>query len=145
MNEKLGLPLMVMPQIVARLILALFALSIGLTGCAKPSNEQLIAKQLALDADKKRQYDHVFFNEIWLWRETSWRYGQPPSGAKRQKEFEAMAEQGYLPAYVALKMFDFEKQTKAPDSAAFALLRQAADAGDVSSACALYRFGRGTI
>ncbi len=48
-----------------------------------------------------------------------------------------MAEQGYLPAYVALKMFDFDKQTKSPDAPAFDLLRQAADAGDVSSACAL--------
>ena len=48
-----------------------------------------------------------------------------------------MAEQGYLPAYVALKMFDFEKQTKSANASAFNLLRQAADAGDVSSSCAL--------
>lgn len=108
-----------------------------LAGCASTSNEQLIKKQLALSAEKKLQYDRVFFNEIWLWNQTSWRYGQPPSGPKRQKEFEAMAKQGYLPAYVALKMFNFAEQKKAPDAAAFSLLRQAADAGDVSAACAL--------
>lgn len=114
----------------------LFTLAIGLVGCASTNNEQLVKKQLALSTEQKLKYDRVFFNEIDLWNQTSWRYGAP-SGAKRQKEFEAMAEQGYLPAYVALKMFDFEKQTKSPDAAAFKLLRQAADAGDVSSACAL--------
>lgn len=116
---------------------ALFVLSIGLVGCASTNNEQLIKKQFALSAEQKLQYDRVFFNEIWLWNQTSWHYGAAPSGPKRKKEFESMAEQGYLPAYVALKMFDFEKQAKAPDAAAFKLLRQAADAGDVSSACAL--------
>lgn len=115
----------------------LFIFSIGLVGCASTNNEQLIKKQLSLSVEQKLKFDRVFFNEIWFWNQTSWRYGEPPSGQKRQKEFEAMAEQGYLPAYVALKMFDFEKQTKSPDATAFKLLRQAADAGDVSSACAL--------
>lgn len=118
------------------LILLLLAVLICLTGCAS-NNELLIKNQLALSDEQKLQFDRVFFNEIWLWDQTSWHYGATPSGPKRQKEFESMAEQGYLPAYVALKMFDFEKQTKAPDKQAFELLRQAADAGDVSSACAL--------
>jgi len=109
---------------------------VGLAGCASSNNEQLIKNQLAMDSQQKLEFDRVFFNEIWLWNQNSWRYGIP-SNAKRQKEFEVMAAQGYLPAYVALKMFDFEKQTKSPDTAAFKLLRQAADAGDVSSACAL--------
>jgi uncharacterized membrane protein YwzB len=118
------------------IVLVLLCISIVFEGCASTTNEQLVKKQLALGADRRFQFDQVFFNEIWLWNQTSWRYGNP-SGAKRQKEFEAMAEQGYLPAYVALKMFDFEKLTKKPDAAAFNLLRQAADAGDVSAACAM--------
>jgi hypothetical protein len=117
-------------------LLALLVLATGLSGCVSTSNDLLIKNQLALSAEQKLKFDRVFFNEIDLWNQTSWRYGKP-SGAKRQKEFEAMAEQGYLPAYVALKMFDFEEQTKSPDAAAFKLLREAADAGDVSSACAL--------
>ena len=108
-----------------------------LVGCAATGNEDSIKKQLALTPEQKLQFDRVFFNEIWLWNQTSWRYGNPPSGPKRQKEFESMAAQGYLPAYVALKMFNFDKKTKRPDKAAFELLRQAADAGDVSSTCAL--------
>lgn len=119
-----------------QLLFAILALSVALVGCTSTNNEQLIKKQLAISAEQKLKFDQVFFNEIDLWNQTSWRYGAP-SGAKRQKEFEAMAKQGYLPAYVALKMFDFENQTKSPDAAAFKLLRQAADAGDVSSACAL--------
>lgn len=117
-------------------IIFLLIWTFGLSGCVSGNNEQLIERQLTLDVQKKRQFDEVFFNEIWLWNQTSRRYGKP-SGAKRQIEFEAMAEQGYLPAYVALKMFDFEKPSKSPDAAAFSLLRQAADAGDVSSSCAL--------
>lgn len=101
------------------------------------ANDDLVSRQLALSAEQKLKFDRVFFNEIWLWNQHSWHYGDPPSGAKRQREFEAMAAQGYLPAHVALQMFDFANQTKHPDKAAFELLRRAADAGDVSSACAL--------
>jgi len=109
-----------------------------LGGCAGTAKEEsLIKRQTALTDSQRLEFDRVFFNEIWLWNQTSWRYGEPPSGLKRQKEFESMAAQGYLPAYAALKMFDFEKQTKHPDKAAFELLRRAADVGDVSSTCAL--------
>lgn len=121
---------------VARACGMIIAAVVLLTGCAGANDATRIEQQLALSPAQKLEYDRVFFNEIWSWNQITWRYGNP-SGAKRQKEFEAMAAKGYLPAHVALQMFDFSQGTKSPDAAAFALLRAAADAGDVSSACAL--------
>lgn len=116
-------------------IIIVFAAAM-LAGCASWSDAEKIQRQLTLSPAQKLDYDRVFFNEIWSWNQTTWRYGDP-SGAKRQREFEAMAANGYLPAHVALQMFNFANGTKAPDASAFELLRAAAEAGDISSACAL--------
>ena len=48
-----------------------------------------------------------------------------------------MAQDGYLPAYVALRVFSFREGTRFADKAALQLLRDAAEKGDVSAMCAM--------
>ncbi len=97
----------------------------------------------ALTAERRRQYDVVFFNEIEIWNLSGNRYttsASPTSNEifeKRSAEFTSMASDGYLPAYVALRLADLTRGELHSDPEALDLLIGAAEAGDLSAMCAL--------
>lgn len=110
-----------------------------LTGCARdelPPFDYEKAKQLS--PEKRREYDVVFFNQVVVWNMNSNRYGSDPraSSVGRVTEFKRMAADGYLPAYVALRLLDIEHGRERNDPEAVAMLVKAAEEGDASAMCA---------
>lgn len=121
---------------------ALFiSLTLGLlAGCARaelPPFDYEKAKQLS--PEKHREYDVVFFNQVVVWNMNSNRYGSDPraSSVGRVAEFKRMAADGYLPAYVALRLLDIEQGRERNDPEAVTMLVKAAEEGDASAMCAL--------
>ncbi|HZW23945.1 MAG TPA: hypothetical protein VFF26_00520 [Gallionella sp.] len=109
-----------------------------LTGCARdelPPFDYEKAKQLS--SEKRREYDVVFFNQVVVWNMNSNRYGSDPraSPVGRVMEFKRMAADGYLPAYVALRLLDIEQGRERNDPEAVAMLVKAAEDGDASAMC----------
>lgn len=96
------------------------------------------ARASQLSAEKRRQYDAVFFNEIAIWNMSSNRYGPDvmASSAARKADFKRMAEDGYLPAYVALRLLNIVRGVELEDKEALDMLVKAAEEGDVSAMCA---------
>ncbi|MDP1634504.1 MAG: hypothetical protein Q8L69_07455, partial [Gallionellaceae bacterium] len=98
-----------------RMFLTLFlmpALCVFLPGCARadlPPFDHEKAKQLS--PEKRREYDVVFFNEVVVWNMNSNRYGKGVNDSLvgRIAEFRRMAGDGYLPAYVALRLLDIDR------------------------------------
>lgn len=87
--------------------------------------------------EKRRQYDQLFFNEMETWNMNSTRYGLDSPGKKREHDFRNMAADGYLPAYVAVRIFGFEGGYVFSDTEAYKILMQAAEKGTGSERCAL--------
>ena len=115
------------------------ALSVFLSSCARaelPAFDYEKAKQLS--SEKRREYDVIFFNEVVIWNLNSNRYGSGvmDSNIGRETEFEHMAGDGYLPAYVALRLLDILRGNELNDPEALAMLLKAADGGDASAMCA---------
>lgn len=116
---------------------------------APPSFDYEKAKQLS--PEKRREYDVIFANEMAIWTSNSNRYideyldTHPEEQARlagfqykrRHEELSAMAADGYLPAYAALRLFDIRKGREMKDSVALKLLMDAADKGDVSAMCGM--------
>lgn len=110
-----------------------------MTGCAR---DELLpfdyekAKQFS--PEKRREYDVVFFNEIAVWNMNSNRYSQIPGAPfiERDAEFRRMAADGYLLAYVALRLLDIKTGSERNDPEALAMLLKAANEGDASAMCA---------
>lgn len=131
-----------MKRYLKRLFLTLLlapALCAFLSGCARadlPPFDYEKAKQLS--PEKRRAYDVVFFNEVVVWNMNSNRYGSGigASNIGRDAEFRRMAEAGYLPAYVALRLLDIVRGNELDDPEAVAMLLKAADEGDASAMCA---------
>lgn len=102
-------------------------------------------KARQLSPEKRRQFDLVFFNELAIWDLNSNRYAQRAqrgaSGStslkERSEEFGAIAKEGFLPAHVALRLFDIEHGRPIHDSKAIDVLIDSAERGDVSSMCAV--------
>lgn len=94
------------------------------------------AKQLS--PEKRREYDVIFFNEVVVWNLNSNRYGKGigDSNIGRDAEFRRMAGDGYLPAYVALRLLDIVRGNERDDPEAVAMLLKAAEEGDASAMCA---------
>lgn len=92
----------------------------------------------ALTPEKRQQYDLLFFNEMETWNMNSSRYGLDSFGQKREQEFRRMAADGYLPAYVAVRIFVFEEGNVIPDKKAYDMLLRAAEQGSGSERCALF-------
>jgi TPR repeat protein len=93
----------------------------------------------ALTLEKRQQYDLLFFNEMETWNSNSVRYGLEGFGTKREQDFRRMAANGYLPAYVAVRIFGFEGGYVFSDAKAYEMLLQAAESGTGSERCALFR------
>lgn len=115
------------------------ALCVFLSSCARadlPPFDYEKAKQLSLE--KHREYDVIFFNEVVIWNMNSNRYGSDTGASNigRDVEFRRMAGDGYLPAYVALRLLDIVRGNELDDPEALAMLLKAADAGDASAMCA---------
>ncbi len=115
------------------------ALCAFMSGCAHadlPPFDYEKAKHLSIE--KHREYDVIFFNEVVVWNMNSNRYGSRPedSSIGRDAEFRGMAEAGYLPAYVALRLLDIRRGSERNDPKAVAMLLKAAEAGDASAMCA---------
>lgn len=125
-----------------RLCMGMFLLVLmlmPLTGCARadlPPFDHEKAKQLT--PEKRREYDVIFFNQVEVWNMNSNRYGSDPraSSVGRVAEFRRMAADGYLPAYVALRLLDIEEGRYRNDPEAVAMLEKAAEEGDASAMCA---------
>ncbi|MFH2139225.1 MAG: hypothetical protein ABII63_00355 [Pseudomonadota bacterium] len=119
----------------------LFALLLfPLLGCARdelPSFDSQKAAQLS--PEKRREYDVIFFNEIAVWNMNSNRYSQAPGAPfiERDAEFRRMAADGYLPAYVALRLLNIKRGSERNDPEAVAILVKAAEDGDASAMCAI--------
>lgn len=108
------------------------------------------AKKLTLE--KRHEYDVIFANEMDIRDSNSNRYideflaTHPEEQAKqigshyqrRYEEVSAMAADGYLPAYVALRLFDIRKGRRIEDVAALKMLMNAGAQGDVSAMCAFF-------
>lgn len=97
------------------ILLLVPALCALLPGCARadfPPFDHEKAKQLS--PEKRRAYDVIFFNEVVVWNMNSNRYGKGvnDSFVGRIAEFRRMAGDGYLPAYVALRLLDIEPAIK---------------------------------
>jgi hypothetical protein len=92
-------------------------------------------KAKSLSAEKRQQYDVVFFNEMETWNLNSNRYKD--SFVERKVEFEQMAEEGYLPAYAALRLVKIGTSYTQHDPEALEMLQTAAKQGDASAMCAL--------
>ncbi|OIQ85375.1 hypothetical protein GALL_327690 [mine drainage metagenome] len=123
------------------LLVLLFAISLSafLSNYARaelPTFDYEKAKQLSLE--KRREYDVIFSNEVVIWNLNSNRYGSGVMGSNigRKAEFERMAGDGYLPAYVALRLLDIMRGNERNDPEAVAMLLKAADGGDASAMCA---------
>lgn len=117
-------------------VLALCALTSGCARADLPPFDYEKAKQLS--PEKRSEYDVIFFNEVVVWNMNSNRYGKGinDSYLGRDAEFRHMAEAGYLPAYVALRLLDIVRGNERDDPDAVAMLLKAADAGDASAMCA---------
>ncbi|TAN72219.1 MAG: sel1 repeat family protein [Gallionella sp.] len=114
-------------------------LCVFMSSCAHadlPPFDYKKAKQLT--PEKRREYDVVFFNEVLVWNMNSNRYGPGlmDSNIGRDAEFRRMAGDGYLPAYVALRLLDIVRGSERNDPEAVAMLLKAADEGDASAMCA---------
>lgn len=120
------------------LLLVFFAFGFFLSGCSRVDFSPFdYEKYKNLNPDKRREYDVIFFNEIVVWNMNSNRYGKGinDSYMGRKAEFEHMAEDGYLPAYVALRLLDIERGNERSDPDALNMLLKAADTGDASAMC----------
>jgi len=93
-------------------------------------------KAKALSLETRRQYDVVFFNDIETWNLDSNRY-VTDSFIKRKAEFQQMAHEGYLPAYVALRLLGIWPVEERYDPEALDMLLKQAEAGDSSAMCAI--------
>ena len=124
--------------IMTRCYVALASLLVALVcGCPEGNTAPFdFDKAKNLSPEKRRQYDVVFFNEIAVWDWTSNRYGKN-SPAKRKTEFEEMAADGYLPAYVALRLVRFSPKARLNDPEALRMLLDEAKRGDPSAMCAV--------
>lgn len=118
------------------LVPALCALLPGYARADLPPFDHEKAKQLS--PEKRRAYDVIFFNEVVVWNMNSNRYGKEfaASNYGRDAEFRRMAGDGYLPAYVALRLLDIVGGNERNDPEAVAMLQKAADEGDASAMCA---------
>ncbi len=106
--------------------------------CAQPRiGEFDWDKYYALTPEKRRQYDLLFFNEMETWNMNSTRYGLEEFGKKREQDFRRMAADGYLPAYVAVRIFGFQGGNVYSDTEAYEMLLRAAETGTGSERCAL--------
>jgi hypothetical protein len=92
-------------------------------------------KYHALSIEKRNAYDVVFFNELEVWNMNSTRYPIERYGQERKAEFQKMAADGYLPAYVALRILQINPATIRYDREAFDMLLKAAGQGDASAMC----------
>lgn len=93
-------------------------------------------KAEALSAEKRRQYDLVFFNEIDAWNLDSGRYVTDVQ-RKRRAEFAQMAQEGYLPAYTAIRLAGIWPAGRRHDPEALEMLLREAERGDASAICAV--------
>ena len=136
MSSPPAYPLWRQAQFVVLFLLFALLPLMGYAHDALPPFDYAKAKQLS--EDKRRAYDVVFFNEIVIWNKNSNRYGanQKIPGVGRDAEFRRMASNGYLPAYVALRLLDIVRGSERDDPAALAMLLKAANEGDASAMCA---------
>lgn len=133
-------------------LLAFLAPIIVLGGCADVPPRFDYDKARRLSEERRQQYDVVFFNEVAIWQYNSNRYlseAQATSSRKEQtraagtsyqkrfEEFRAMANDGYVPAYAALRLLNIRRGGQLDDPAALDLLIDYAESGDLSSMCAL--------
>ena len=116
------------PSLLAKIICALML--VGLHGCTQPRSFDS-TRYAAMTSQQRADIDLAFFNEFEVVDMGSNRYG-PGLGSikKRQAEFERWANEGYLPAWIAVRL---RSQRNAPE--AINVLIAAADAGDVSAMC----------
>lgn len=133
----------------AILLLVAFALAGWAVAEPAPFDSEK-AKQLT--PENRREYDVIFANEMDIWDSNSNRYideflaTHPQEQAKqigthyqlRHEEVSAMAANGYLPAYVALRLFDLRHGRHIEDAGALKMLMNAAAQGDVSAMCVLF-------
>lgn len=142
-------------SILARL--ALLAITVLLTGWAwaePPPFDYEKARQLS--PEKRREYDVIFANELAIWGTNSNRYIDEYIATHREEEaklidgqhhrrrvgeFATMARDGYLPAYVALRLYRNGFQL-VEDQNSIQMLLDAAEHGDVSAMCAEIRITR---
>jgi len=133
-------------------VLIIVVLSFGLlSGCSGADLPAFDAeKAKALSEEKRRAYDLIYFNEMATWNLSTNRHiteyeathpkelGKDVGrfGRKREEEFRAMALDGYLPAYVALRLFDLQWGKRFADKQAALMLLDAGENGDVSAMCA---------
>jgi hypothetical protein len=113
------------------------AVSLVCTGADFPPFDYEKAKTLS--PEKRRQYDLVFFNEIETWQYNTQRFPGPNANAQRKAEFQRMADDGYLPAYVAIRLLGIFPAEERIDSEALNMLIREANAGDISAMCAVSR------
>jgi hypothetical protein len=134
----------------------LLVMALALAGWAvaePPSFDFEKAKQLT--PEKRREYDVIFANEMDIRDSNSNRYideflaTHPEEEAKqigshyqrRYEEVSAMAADGYLPAYVALRVLDLRTGRRIEDAAALKMLLDAATQGDLSASCSMFSLG----
>lgn len=95
-------------------------------------------KYKVLSIEKRNAYDVIFFNELETWNLNSTRYSDSDVYGRRN-EFKRMADDGYLPAYAALRLIQVIPATLRYDTEAFDMLLKAAEQGDASAMCAVDR------
>lgn len=95
-------------------------------------------KYRVLTSEKRQKYDLLFFNEMETWNMNSTRYGLDDFGKKREEDFKRMAADGYLPAYVSLRIFVFDGGNVNRDEKAYDMLLHASENGTGSERCALF-------
>ena len=109
-------------------------------------------KARQLSPEKRREYDVIFANEMAIWGSNSNRYIDEYIVTHREEEAKllvsgyhhrrrigelaAMAKDGYLPAYVVLRLYGNGLQL-IEDEAALKMLIYAAEQGDLSAMCAV--------
>lgn len=121
------------------LLIAILGLCVFWPGCARLDVTPFDSKKAeTLSAEKRSEYDRIFFNEVVIWNMNGNRYGPEPQDSfmGRKTEFKRMAEDGYLPAYVALRLLDLDRGVEVDDPEALKMLMKAGDEGDVSAMCA---------
>lgn len=124
-----------------QLLIATFLLMIGgiYVACAQTQIGDFDwEKYHALKPEKRQKYDLLFFNEMETWNMNSARYGLDGFGKKREQDFRRMAADGYLPAYVSLRIFVFDGGNVNRDEKAYDMLLRASEKGTDSERCALF-------
>jgi hypothetical protein len=124
-----------MHRILAAIVHAVLVLLIGCSRAELPPFD--FEKWKTLSPEKRQQYDVVFFNEMQTWNVNSNRYPPGQSHLERRAEFERMAADGYLPAYVAVRLAGIWPAEERHDPEALQMLLDEAARGDVSAMCAV--------